>query len=290
MFFYEFFLDPFLSFEFMRRSLIACLALSLGCGPVGTLLVLRRMSLIGDALSHAVLPGAAIGFMIAGLSLVSMSIGGFIAGILVALLSGFISRLTQQREDASFAAFYLISLAIGVLIISMFGSNVDIMHVLFGTILAIDNESLFLVVSITSLTLLTFAIVGRGLVIESFDPGFLKVVNGPGATLHLIFLTLVVLNLVAGFQALGTLMAVGLMMLPAVAARFWAQNLLKLSILSIFFAFISGYSGLLISYHSNLPSGPTIILVAGFIYLFSVFFGFKDSLITKYISKPYLER
>ena len=194
MFFYEFFLDPFLSFEFMRRSLIACLALSLGCGPVGTLLVLRRMSLIGDALSHAVLPGAAIGFMIAGLSLVSMSIGGFIAGILVALLSGFIARLTQQREDASFAAFYLISLATGVLIISMFGSNVDIMHVLFGTILAIDNESLFLVVSITSLTLLTFAIVGRGLVIESFDPGFLKVVNGPGATLHLIFLTLVVLK------------------------------------------------------------------------------------------------
>ena len=128
------------------------------------------MSLIGDALSHAVLPGAAIGFMIAGLSLVSMSIGGFIAGILVALLSGFISRLTQQREDASFAAFYLISLAIGVLIISMYGSNIDIMHVLFGTILAIDNESLFLVVSITTLTLLTFAIVGRGLVVESFDP------------------------------------------------------------------------------------------------------------------------
>ena len=197
--------------------------------------------------------------------------------------------MTKQREDASFAAFYLISLSVGVLIISMFGSNVDIMHVLFGTILAIDNESLFLVVSITTLTLLTFSIVGRGLVVESFDPGFLKVVNGPSATLHLIFLTLVVLNLVAGFQALGTLMAVGLMMLPAVAARFWAQNLLKLSILSIFFAFISGYSGLLISYYSNLPSGPTIILVAGFIYLISVFFGFKDSLITKYISRPHLE-
>ena len=287
--FYEFFIDPFISFEFMRRSLIACLALSLGCGPVGTLLVLRRMSLIGDALSHAVLPGAAIGFMIAGLSLVSMSIGGFIAGILVALLSGFVTRFTKQKEDASFAAFYLISLSIGVLIISIHGSNVDIMHVLFGTILAIDNESLFLVVSITSLTLLTFAIVGRGLVIESFDPDFLKAVGGSGAILHSIFLTLVVLNLVAGFHALGTLMAVGLMMLPAVAARFWVQNLLKLSILSIFFAFISGYSGLLISYHSNLPSGPTIILFAGFIYLFSVFFGFKDSLITKIIYRPHLE-
>ena len=287
MFFYEFFLDPFLSFEFMRRSLIACLALSLGCGPVGTLLVLRRMSLIGDALSHAVLPGAAIGFMIAGLSLVSMSIGGFIAGILVALLSGFIARLTQQREDASFAAFYLISLATGVLIISMFGSNVDIMHVLFGTILAIDNESLSCGIYY-HINSFNFCYCWAWVSVESFDPGFLKVVNGPGAILHLIFLTLVVLNLVAGSSIRYT-NGVGLMMLPAVAARFWAQNLLKLSILSIFFAFISGYSGLLISYHSNLPSGPTIILVAGFIYLFSVFFGFKDSLITKYISKPHLE-
>ena len=142
MFFYEF-SRPFLSFEFMRRSLIACLALSLGCGPVGTLLVLKD-ELNWRCSKSCSLPGAAIGFMIAGLSLVSMSIGGFIAGILVALLSGFISRLTQQREDASFAAFYLISLAIGVLIISMYGSNIDIMHVLFGTILAIDNESLFL--------------------------------------------------------------------------------------------------------------------------------------------------
>ena len=88
---------------------------------------------------------------------------------------------------------------------------------------------------------------------------------------------MVVLNLVAGFQALGTLMAVGLMMLPAVAARFWVQNLIKLSILSIFFAFIAGYSGLLISFHSNLPSGPTIILVAGFIYLFSVFLVLKTA-------------
>ena len=287
--FYEFFIDPFLSFEFMRRSLVACLALSLGCGPVGTLLVLRRMSLIGDALSHAVLPGAAIGFMVAGLSLVSMSIGGFIAGIFVAFLSGFVTRFTKQREDASFAAFYLISLAIGVLIISIHGSNVDVMHVLFGTILAIDNESLFLVVSITSLSLLTFAIVGRGLVVESFDPGFLKAVGGSGASLHLIFLILVVLNLVAGFHALGTLMAVGLMMLPAVAARFWAYTIIKLAFYSILFAFISGYFGLLISYHFNLPSGPTIILVAGFIYVISVFFGLKDSLMTKYLPRPHFK-
>ncbi|MEO0975547.1 MAG: metal ABC transporter permease, partial [Pseudomonadota bacterium] len=147
---YDALIHPFAEFGFMRRALVACLALSVGYGPVGTLLVLRRMSLVGDALSHAVLPGAAIGFVVAGLSLTAMSLGGFIAGIIVAVLSGVVARVTPQREDASFAALYLISLAAGVLIVSTYGSNVDLMHVLFGTILAVDDASLLLVVSIAT--------------------------------------------------------------------------------------------------------------------------------------------
>ena len=170
-------IQPFIEFGFMRRALAACLALSLGCGPAGTLLVLRRMSLVGDALSHAVLPGAAVGFMIAGLSLVVMSFGGFIAGLVVAGLSGLVARVTPQREDASFAAFYLISLALGVLIVSTHGSNVDLMHVLFGTILAVDDASLLLIVSIATLTLFTLAVIGRGLIVECFDSGFLRAWN-----------------------------------------------------------------------------------------------------------------
>ncbi len=133
---YAFLVEPFLEFSFMRRALVGCLALALGCGPVGTLLILRRMSLMGDALSHAVLPGAAIGFLVAGLSLVSMSIGGAIAGLAVALLSGLVTRVTALREDASFAAFYLASLALGVLIVSTYGSSIDLLNVLFGSILS----------------------------------------------------------------------------------------------------------------------------------------------------------
>jgi zinc/manganese transport system permease protein len=282
-------IQPFIEFGFMRRALVACLALSLGCGPVGVLLVLRRMSLVGDALSHAVLPGAAIGFMIAGLSLVVMSLGGFIAGIAVAVLSGFVARVTPQREDASFAAFYLISLALGVLIVSTRGSNVDLMHVLFGTILAVDDASLLLVVSIATLTLVVLAVIGRGLVVECFDPGFLRSVGGPGATLHFAFLVLVVMNLVAGFHALGTLMAVGLMMLPAVAARFWASQVATLAVTSSVIAFASGYTGLLLSYHASLPSGPAIILVAGGVYIVSVVAGPRGSLWARFLPRRHLE-
>ncbi len=217
-------IQPFAEFGFMRRALVACLALSIGGGPVGVLLVLRRMSLVGDALSHAVLPGVAIGFMIGGFSLVIMSLGGLIAGLVVAILSGLVARVTAQREDASFAAFYLISLALGVLIVSIQGSNIDLMHVLFGTILAVDDASLLLVVSIATLTLFTLAVIGRGLIVECFDPGFLRAVGGPSAAVHFVFLTLVVMNLVAGFHALGTLMAIGLMMLPAAAATIHVRS------------------------------------------------------------------
>ncbi len=232
-------IQPFAEYGFMRRALVACLALSLGCGPIGTFLVLRRMSLMGDVMSHAILPGAALGFLVAGLSLWAMSAGGLMAGLAVALLAGLVSRATALREDASLAGFYLISLALGVLLVSTRGSNVDLLHVLFGTILSVDDEALILVASIATLTLIALALIYRPLVAECFDPGFLRAVAGGGSFYHIVFLVLVVLNLVAGFQALGTLMAVGLMMLPAAAARFWASEVWSLALVSIAIAFVS---------------------------------------------------
>ncbi len=280
---------PFLEFGFMRRALVACLALGLGCGPVGVLLMLRRMSLTGDALSHAVLPGAAIGFLVAGFSLTAMSLGGFAAGLTVALLAGLVTRFTGQREDASFAAFYLISLALGVLIVSVRGSSVDLLHVLFGTILAVDDASLLLVAGIASLSLLTLAVIYRPLIVECFDPEFLQSVQARGTLYHLVFLILVALNLVAGFQALGTLMAVGLMMLPAAASRFWAQEVWSMTAVASGIAVLSGYVGLLLSYHYNLPSGPAIVLTAGMAYLLSVVLGTQDGLIVRFLPRKHLQ-
>jgi zinc/manganese transport system permease protein len=286
---YQVTLAPFAEFGFMRRGLVGCLALALGCGPIGTILVIRRMSLMGDALSHAVLPGAALGFIIAGLSLPVMSLGGVAAGLAVALLSGLVTRLTPLREDASFAAFYLISLALGVLLVSTHGSNIDLLHLLFGSILAVDNPSLVLIGAIATVSLLSLAVIWRPLVVECFDPGFLRALGGRGGLVHTLFLALVVLNLVAGFQALGTLMAVGLMMLPAAAARFWVRELWSLSAMSSALALGSGFLGLLLSYHLDLPSGPAIVLVAGLGYIASVLFGPRDSLRALYLRRRPLE-
>ncbi len=284
---YDALIAPFVEYGFMRRSLIACLALAIGGGPIGTFLVLRRMSLMGDAMSHALLPGAAIGFLIAGLSLWTMSIGGLVAGLAVAFLAGLVSRVTALREDASLAGFYLISLALGVLIVSTQGSNVDLLHVLFGTILSVTDEALILVASIATLTVIVLALIYRPLVIECFDPAFLRATTGGGTIWHFLFLVLVVVNLVAGFQALGTLMALGLMMLPAAAARFWAGAVWSLAALSTALAFLSGLAGLLLSYNFNLPSGPAIILTAGMLYLGSILLGTRDSLRTRYFPRAH---
>ena len=270
---YSLLVAPFAEYDFMRRALVGCLALAMGCGPIGVLLVLRRMSLMGDALSHALLPGAGIGFVMAGLSLSAMSVGGFVAGLAVALLAGLVTRVTPLREDASFAAFYLTSLALGVLLVSLHGSNVDLLHVLFGSVLAVDDHALLLIGAITSVTLLGLALVYRPLIVECFDPLFLRAQRGGGGLYHLIFLVLVVLNLVAAFQALGTLMAVGLMMVPAAAARFWGGEVWTLALISTGIAFASSCLGLLASFHLDLPSGPAIVLTASGIYLLSILVG-----------------
>jgi zinc/manganese transport system permease protein len=280
---------PFAEFAFMRRALVGCLALSLSAPPIGVFLVLRRMSLMGDVMGHAVLPGAAIGYLLAGLSLFAMSLGGFAAGLAVALAAGLVARSTVLREDASLAGFYLVSLALGVLIVSVRGSNIDLLHVLFGTVLALDNAALLLIAAIATVSLAVLAVIYRPLVLECFDPQFLRSASNLSSPTHLTFLVLVVLNLVAGFQALGTLMAVGIMLLPAVSARFWAEDVSGMILVAVGGAFAASASGLQLSYYANVPTGPAIILLCGLLYLLSVLVGTRSGLLWGLLPRKHLE-
>jgi zinc/manganese transport system permease protein len=270
---HELAIGPFADYGFMQRALGGSIALSLGACPVGVFLMLRRMSLAGDAMAHAILPGAAAGFVIFGLDILPMTLGGLIVGLIVAISAGAVSRLTLQREDASLAAFYLISLALGVLLVSIRGSSVDLMHVLFGTVLALNNEVLVLIGSIAAVTLATLGIIWRALVAECLDPLFLRSVSRAGPIVHFVFLVLVVLNLVGGFAALGTLLAVGLMILPAAAARFWVTRAGPMCTLAVIIGMASSALGLLASFHLSAASGPAIILTAGCFYILSMILG-----------------
>ncbi len=280
---------PFVEFAFMRRALVGCFALSLSAPPIGVFLMLRRMSLMTEAMSHAILPGAAIGFLVAGLSLPAMTLGGLAAGLAVALLAGFVTRSTVIKEDASLAAFYLISLAAGVLLVSLRGSQIDLLHILFGTVLALDDAALLLLGGIATVTLFALAALYRPLVMECVDPLFLRSVGRAGGPVHYAFLGLVVMNLVGGFQALGTLLAVGLMLLPAITARLWAADLSGLIPISMLLAMLASLSGLVLSYHADLPTGPAIVLSAGALYLVSLLVGTRGGLLRRLLRRRHLE-
>jgi zinc/manganese transport system permease protein len=280
---------PFTEFAFMRRALAGSFALAIAGPPLGVFLILRRMALIGDAAGHAILPGAALGYLAAGLSLGPMTIGGLAAGLVVAVGSGVVARTTILREDASLAAFYLISLALGVTIVSLRGSNIDLLHVLFGSVLALDDATLILLATIASVTLAALAALYRPLVLETVDASFLASVSKSGGPVQIIFLSLVVLNLVGAFQALGILLAVGMMMLPAASARLITQDMTAMIGVAAAQGILAGYAGLIVSFHAGLPSGPLIILMAGLLYLLALVFGPAGGLLHRFMPGRHLE-
>jgi zinc/manganese transport system permease protein len=211
-----------------------------------------------------VMPGAAVGFLYAGPSPEWLSLGGLASGLVVAALAGLITS-ERARRDAGLVAFYLVALSLGVVLVAWRGSNVDVMRVLFGTVLAIDQRALLQIATVSTVIVLAIAALYRPLAVGAFDPAFLRAV-GKRAPYGAVFPALVVLALVASFQAFGTLMAVGPVLLPAAAARCWGLGVAGSMALATGFGLAASVAGLLVSYHGNVPSGPAIVLAAGLLF------------------------
>ena len=285
----DFFLAPFLHHAAMQQALVACLALSLGAAPLGIFLVLRRLSLASDALSHAILPGVAVAWLIYDHNPTAMIAGGLISGLFVAFMAGMLSRKLQMEEDASFTSVYVLSVATGVLVASAKGDVDELLHVLFGNVMHIEHGALVFIAGAASFSLFTLALAWRGLVIEWCDPLFLKTVKGGGGWLHQLFLLLLVFNLVAAYQVVGTLLSVGLLVLPALSMRLWVESIGRMAMGSAAISFLSSGIGLLCAYHTGLPAGPSIVLCAGVVYVFSLCFGTYGGLIRRFRSHTHLE-
>ena len=284
----DIFATPFTD-EAARRALIAIVVLSFGGAPIGVFLMLRRMSLMGDAMSHAILPGVAVAFLLSGMNRVMMTLGGLVAGPLVAVLSGVMTRVTAMKEDASLAVFYLVSLALGVILVTSHGSGHDLIDILFGDVQTIDAGALYLIAFNTTLTLCGLAVIYRPLVMESVDPLFLRVAGRAGAAAHLVFLALVVVNLVSAYNALGTLLAVGMMILPAGTAQFWSRDISRIILVAILSAIVSGYLGLVLAAATGAPAGPSVVLAAGAIYFLSMVVGPAGGLVRRFAPGRHLE-
>ena len=281
MYIFSVFVEPFIDHSFLRRGLLGCVSLSLGMAPVGLFLVLRRMSLSVDALSHSIFPGIALAYGLFGLSALFMGIGGFITGVLVVICVTLAVKFSVLKEDSSLANFHLISLAIGIVIVSFFGNSFDLLNFLIGNVLALDNNTLTIIVLGSSISLIMLATMFRFLVADTFDRNFLESMGVSEVIVRAVFLCVVVLNLVSGFLAIGPLMVGGLMIIPASTSRILFRSLQMMIFGAIGLSVISGYVGLLISYHFDVPSAAMIILVAGALYVFALIFGMGHSYFSK---------
>lgn len=260
---WDFFIAPFIEYVFMQRALLSCLLLSLSAVPLGVFLLLRGLSLVGDSLAHGILPGIAIAAIFFGINPIPLFIGGIIAGLIVAFISNSLSSSSIIPEDASFTVIYSLSLALGVLILFQHGTNTNVLHLLFGSVLGVNSSMLSLIALVCCITILFLARFRKLLLMYCFDPLLFQIAGYNHRPLMISFLSLVVSNLVASYQAIGTLLALGLMMLPAITGRMLCTHYRQIFRVSSLLSFLGCYAGLLLSYHADLPSGPSIILCLG---------------------------
>lgn len=273
----------------LKSAVAGALALAFGGAPLGVLLIARRVSLIGDALSHALLPGVAIAYLTIGPEPGALTAGALIAALIVAGLSTILARTRRLPEDASLAVFYLTALALGIILI---GPNVDaesVHELLFGAPDALDRQGLLLAAVAATATLMAMAFFIRGFIAETADPNFMRAVGADGKWLHLLLMALVALNLVAGFRAFGALMTVGQMIVPAAAARFWARTYVNQAGLAIALSAAASAFGLVFAPRLGAEPGALMTLTAAALFFGSALFGANKGLLRNLPGRGHLE-
>ena len=267
-------IQPFLEHQFMREAWLMAAMLATSSVPLGVWFILCRMGLLGDAMSHAILPGVAVAYLWFGMSIWAMSLLGLLAGLCVALLVG----VLPQRGDAHLTLLYLVALALGVVLMSQSGNSMDLSHVLFGQILAVDPDVWWIVLVALILTLSTLCMFHRTLLLVTIDPLWARGHGFFPSWYNALLISLFVINLVAGIQVMGTLMMLGLTMLPAIAAMFFARSVASMMIYGVLFAYVGIAGGLLVSFYWDTLPGPSIVLMLGLPCLCVFAFSRRNSL------------
>lgn len=257
------FLQHIFDFQFLSRALIISIFVGIVCGTVGSLIVLRGLSLMGDAMSHAVLPGVALSFLFE----IPMFVGALVTGMLASLFIGFISDKSKTKQDAAIGISFTAFLAVGVIIISLINSTTDLYHILFGNLLAITHTAYWSTIIISIIVLLLIIIFYRPLMISTFDPTFSRMSGLNTTFIHYFVMLLLSLVTVASIQTVGIILVVALLITPASAAFLITKKLWSMMIAASVISVISAIVGMYFSYIYNIPSGATIVLCAFAIYI-----------------------
>lgn len=281
----QYFLEP-LKYEFIQRALIASITIGISCGLIGTYIMLRRLSLIGDALAHAVLPGVVISFMVAGKGQISLFIGAVISGIVTALLIGFVNRNSKIKEDTSIGIIFTGAFALGVLLVSQLKQvHIDLSSYLFGDVLGVSTGDIVLSLIIMLVIMLSVILFYKQLLLTSFDPTMAMTIGISTTLVHYLLMALLSMSIVAGLQSVGVVLLVAMLITPPATAYLLTDNLKKILVFSSLIGVVSSVMGLFLSYHFNFSSGASIVLVAVVFFLTAFIFSPREGLLIKYLKR-----
>lgn len=264
------FIQHLFDYLFLRNALIISIVVGIVCGTVGCLIVLRGLSLMGDAMSHAVLPGVALSFFFQ----IPMFIGALVTGMIASIFIGFITKSSKTKPDAAIGISFTAFLATGIILISVINSTTDLYHILFGNILAVTHATFWSTIIVGIIVMILIIAFYRPLMVSTFDPTFSRMSGLNTTLIHYFVMLLLSLVTVASIQTVGIILVVALLITPASAAFLIAKKLRTMMIISSCISTISSIAGLYFSYVYNLPSGAMIVLCAFFIYIL-VFIGSK---------------
>ncbi|WP_046399425.1 metal ABC transporter permease [Staphylococcus aureus] len=262
------FVEHLFTYQFLNRALITSIIVGIVCGTVGSLIVLRGLSLMGDAMSHAVLPGVALSFLFG----IPMFVGALITGMIASIFIGYITSSSKTKPDAAIGISFTAFLSSGIIIISLINTTTDLYHILFGNLLAITNSAFLTTIVIGSIVLILIIIFYRPLMISTFDPTFSRMSGLNTTLLHYFVMLLLSLVTVASIQTVGIILVVALLITPASTAFLISKKLYSMMIIASLISVISSIVGLYYSYIYNIPSGATIVLCTFVIYIITLFF------------------
>lgn len=267
------FIEHLFQYQFLNRALITSIFVGIVCGTVGSLIILRGLSLMGDAMSHAVLPGVALSYLFG----IPMFIGALVTGMISSLCIGFISEKSKTKQDAAIGISFTAFFALGVIIISSINTTTDLYHILFGNILAVTQSAFISTMIVSVVVILLIIIFYRPLMISTFDPIFSRMSGLNTTMIHYFVMLLLALVTVASLQTVGIILVVALLITPASAAFLITRKLHTMMIVASIISVISSTAGMYVSYIYNLPSGATIVLCAFIIYaIIFTFYKFKN--------------
>lgn len=269
------FIESLMHYSFLQKAFFTSIAVGIICGVIGCFIILRGMALMGDAISHAVLPGVAISFMLG----INYFYGAVLIGVLSAILIGIITQHSRIKSDSSIGIIFSAFFAVGIILMAKAQTATDLTQILFGNVLSVRTSDMWMTLIIGVIVLLAVILFYKELLITSFDPTMAQVYGLPTKLIHYLIMVLLTLVTVASLQTVGVVLVVALLITPAATAYLLTNKLSTMIFLAAFFGALSSICGLYFSFVYNLSSGAVIVLAATILFLFAFLFAPKQGVI-----------